>query len=535
MTPEERPFTPDEIDARVDQSSSVDAPPSSDQRLMQSLHALYSAEEQEMTNALERGRERLSQHLASLPTAQQRDGPISNVVPIFTEGRSARPSLQEGSLSARRWPLRLASLAAAVLLVILVGSLVAGLVLVRHNTAGIINKPGVTTQPSATTPSAPAQENLYLTTLFDESIIKIDTTARSVLWTYNWGTSQDEAVSFGGLRAGGGSVYFIAGSAPANSESISVSLYALDAADGLLRWKNTSFSNGVAALLAANGVVYVTDGTNLYALNASDGLTRWRVQVGDEVNGLVLAQGVLYGTTFGTPPGGQWTSTLFAVNAADGTLLWQSALPANKSFTIAAVVDGTIYLSSVEQKYPTGGEKSVHSDGKPKISYVYAYSLTGKQLWQSQQFEGFLSTPVIGDGAIYFTGVDAYALSAKDGSLLWDYPVDEGIIEYGGPFFANGTVYLESGPNGSGDSVDSFLIALDGQSGQVQWKQKLNVSVGTPGGSFTLANGFLYVVISGYSANNINTSIEALNADDGSLVWQTRVQGDVQPWLVAAP
>lgn len=535
MTSEDRPFTPDEIDARIDHSSPADAPPPADQRLMQSLHALYSTEAQEMTDALERGRERLSQHLASLHAPQQRDGPASNVVPMFTEGQSARPSLQQGSLSIRRWPLRLASLAAAVLLVVLIGSLVAGLVLVRHNTAGTISKPGVTTQPSATTTSAPAQENLYLTTLFDESIIKVDTTARSVLWTYNWGTSQDESVSFGGLRAGGGSVYFIAGSAPANSESISVSLYALDAANGSLRWKNTSFSNGVATLLAATGVVYVTDGTNLYALNTSDGSTRWRAQVGDEVNGLVLDQGVLYGTTFGTPPGGQWTSTLFAVNAADGALLWQSALPANKSFTIAAVVDGTMYLSSVEQKYPTGGEKSVHSDGKPKISYVYAYSLTGKQLWQSQQFEGFLSTLVIGDGAIYFTGVDAYALSAKDGSLLWDYPVDEGIIEYGGPFFANGTVYLESGPNGSGSSIESFLIALNGQSGQVQWKQNLNIPVGTAGGSFTLANGFLYVVIPAYSTNNMNSSIEALKASDGSLAWQTSVEGMVQPWLVAAP
>ena len=82
MTPEERPFTPDDVDARIGHSSSAGV--SSDQRLMQSLHDLYLTEAQEITAALERGRERLSQSLASLPARQQRDGPASEVVPIPT-------------------------------------------------------------------------------------------------------------------------------------------------------------------------------------------------------------------------------------------------------------------------------------------------------------------------------------------------------------------------------------------------------------------------------------------------------------------
>ena len=535
MRPEERSFTPDEVDARIDHSSSAGTQASSDQRLVQSLHALYSAEAQEMTDALERGRERLSQHLASLPTPQQRDGPASGVVHMLAEGQRAKPSPQEWGLRAKRWPLRLASLAAVVLLVALIGSLVAGLILVRHTPAKTIVKPGVTAQPSATATSVPAQENLYLMTMFNESITKVDTTTRKVLWTYDWDTSQSGSYGFDGLRVADGLVYFAAGAAPEGSDGISMSVYAVDATSGSLRWQNTSFDNGVGLLLAANGVAYVSDGTNLYALDASDGSTSWQVPVGDNVEKVVLAQGVLYGTTFDILSDGQWSSTSFAVNAADGKLLWQSALPANKSFSVAAVVDGTMYLSSVEQKYPTGGEKSVHSDGKPKISYVYAYSLTGKQLWQSQEFEGFLSAPVIGDGAIYFTGVDAYALSAKDGSLLWDYPVDEGIIEYGGPFFANGNVYLESGPNGSGDSVESFLIALNGQSGQVQWKQKLDTSASGQTGTFALADGFIYVLIPEYALSGDSTSIYAFNTGDGSLAWQASIPGENGSLLAVAP
>lgn len=530
MTPDERPFLPDEVDERIDQSSLAGSPLSSDQRLMQSLRGLYSAEAQEMAAALERGRERLSQSLASLPTQQQRDGPASDAQRVPPEGRSEVASLQEGRLRAKRWPLRLASLAAAVLLVALVGSLVAGLVLVRHNPTGSVSKSSATTQPSATTPSAPAQENLYLISSLDFSIVKVDTTVRRVVWTYKWDTQQGGAGGFGPLLAGDGSVYFSAGSAPAGSNSVSMALYALDAANGTLRWKNTTLGNGAAPLLAANGVVYVNDSTDLYAFNASDGSTRWHTQVGDNVSKVVLAQGILYGTTFDTP-GGQWSSSLFAVNAADGTLLWESAMLVNKSFTIAAVVNGTMYLSSVEEKYPSGGEKSIRSDGKPKISYVYAYTLAGRQLWQSQQFVGFLSSLSIGNGAVYFAGVDAYALSARDGSLLWDYPVDAGIIAYNGLAFANGTVYLETGPNGSGDPAGSLLIALDGQSGHVQWKQKITAPATGMGITFALANGFLYVVIPGFSTSGV----EALSVGDGSLAWQTSVKGMVQPWLIAAP
>lgn len=533
MTPEDRPFTPDEVEARIDHASPADGPPSSDQRLMQSLHALYSAEEQEMTSALERGRERLSLHLASLSTPQQRDGPAGNVVHMFTEDRSARPSLQKGSLSARRWPLRFASLAAAVLLVVLVGSLVAGLVLVRHNSTGTIKKPGTTTQPSVAPTSAPAQTNLYLVSgMMDSSIVKVDTTVRRVVWTYTWNTSQDESAGFGPMLAGDGSVYFNAGSAPAGSDSVQMSLYALDAAQGTLRWQNKTLGNGADALLAANGAVYVSAGTDLYAFKASDGSVVWHTQVGDDVSRVVLVQGVLYGTTFDIDlANGQWSSSLFAVSAADGALLWESPLPANKSFTVAAVVDGTMYLSSAEEKYPTGGEKSVYSDGKPKISYVYAYSLNGQQRWQSQQFEGFLSGLSIGNGAIYFAGTDAYALSTRDGSLLWDYPIDAGIIQYNGLAFANGIVYLEIGPNGSDDPADTYLIALDGQSAHVQWKQKLDSPIHGMMGTFVLANGFLYVAVPGFSTG----AVEAFNTSDGSLAWQTSVKGFIQPSLIAAP
>jgi outer membrane protein assembly factor BamB len=481
-----------------------------------------------MTAALERGRERLSQSLTSLSTQQQRDGPASEIMPIPIEGRSARATNE--SERARHWPLRLVSLAAAILLVVFVSGLVGGLVLVRHNNAGTVSKPSATMQPTATTPSAPARENLYLIAIPDGMIVKFDTQTRSVRWTYTWSTSRGGAGGFSAPVVGDGIVYFSAGSAPAGSDSISMSLYALNAGTGALLWHNGSFGNAASVLLIGNGVVYVTDGTTLYALNSSDGSTRWHTQVGDNVSKVVLAQGVLYGTTFDTP-NGQWSSSLFAVNAADGTLLWESAMPANKSFTVAAVVEGTMYLASVEEKYPTGGEKSIRSDGKPKISYVYAYTLTGKQLWQSQQFEGFLSSLSIGDGAIYFGGTDAYALSARDGSLLWDYPVDAGTIAYNGLAFANGTVYLETGPNGSGDPAGSFLIALDGQSGHVQWKQKISPAANSGGGTFALADRLLYVALPGYPSS----AVEAFNAGDGSVAWQAPVTQSIQLWLLAAP
>jgi outer membrane protein assembly factor BamB len=121
---------------------------------------------------------------------------------------------------------------------------------------------------------------------------------------------------------------------------------------------------------------------------------------------------------------------------------------------------------------------------------------------------------------VYLTGeTTAYALSAKDGSILWHYQVSEGVLDYTGPIVANGFVYLESGPLDSNSKVGTFLLSLNAHDGSVHWKQQVNTAPYGEASTEVLANGVLYLitqrVVDGYFSNTLN----AFNTGDGSLAW----------------
>ncbi len=447
--------------------------------------------------------------MAALTDQEQRPKPVASTAPALFKPPHARHT--------RRVVSFLSALVAVLLIAVVVTAIIASRSALPKST---IAHPGATSTTASAVPSP--QENLYLTA----PLVKLDTKTRHALWTYTWLSPQAPEGESGHLLVGDGSVYFFVGSG-----SISRSLYAVNSMDGALRWRNTTLGADAAFLLVEPGVVYVTAGAAVYALNAGDGSVRWHTPVSGSTDELVLAQGVLYGTTSDTPAG-HLSSRLFAVNAADGSLLWQTALPAGKSFMVSAIVNGTLYLSSVELKNQSNGALSVMNGGQPIISYVYAYSSEGTLLWKSQQFDDdVLSLLTVVAGVIYFSGTGVYALSAKDGSLLWEYPVATG-VGVNGPVFANGTVYLESEPNNSSSSIGSFLIALDGQTGHVQWKQKI-ADAGAGGGPYlAVGNGFLYI---DYLDPKMYPSslVEAFNAGDGSFAWQTSVNAYVTSFIAA--
>ncbi len=533
MEPEEHSFHPDQVDAQIDRSP--------DQEMVQSLHTLYAAEAREMVRALERGRARLAQSQAAFAVQQEPDpaGPLSLVSP---ERQNITELLSRPPRRVHRWSLRLSSLVAAVLLFVLVGGLVAGLVLVRYHPTATTLKATPTAQASATGTNTSSQVNVYLTSVFDGTVVKVDTKTRAVLWTYKWLTQKSGAAGFGPLVLGDGSVYFAAGEEAADQNEVVESLYALDAQTGLLRWRQQQPANPYPVLVG-KGVVYVTAGANLYALNASNGSERWHVMVGNNADDLVLGNDVLYGTTFEII-GNQWSSTLFAINPDTGMLLWQTSLPADKSFGVSVVGNGTLYLTSVEQKYKTVGALGAPgpllvsrpmSDGKPKISYVYAYSQDGKQLWQSQKFDGYLGKLTVVGGVVYFAGDTSIdTLDTKNGKLLWQYQVAQGAVMYGSPIIANGAAYLESGPLDSGSSIDTYLIALNANDGTLHWKQKVDARFGWDVGMCVLANGLLYLVVGDFGVQP-SSNLEAFSPADGSLVWKMVLPGDFNFQIFAAP
>jgi outer membrane protein assembly factor BamB len=524
-------FTPDLVDEQIDLLSDTSARlptsalPSPDARLIEDLRDLHA--EAALERSLQRAWQRLEQsRTTSAPPPRSRHEPL--IRPDFQEERP--PFMKHPTLlvpDGRKLISRLGVMAAACVLIALVSGLTAGLILIRQHKTSAAGTATATVQPTATAPSAPPQVNLYLNSLADGSVSKFDPIARKTLWTYQWNKLKNGSSGFGPLLIGDGTVYFSAGAAPGHS-TVKLSLYALDMQHGTLRWQTQQPDSAYPALVG-KGVVYVTAADGLYALNASDGAVRWHAPVSAD-DKLVLANGVLYGTIFHDTSANQWSSTLFAVNAADGTVLWQLALPKNKSFTVSVAGNGVLYLSSVEQKYPSSGALIALDDGKPKISYAYAYSLDGKQLWHSQKYEGYISPPISANGNIYFASQDTmYALDARSGATRWHYRVNAGAVE-GRPIIADGTIYLKSGPLSSGTSIPTTLIALNAQTGAVQWKRQIDVPTYALVGAFVLANDALYLIVEGEVS-----SLRAFSVADGKPLWQVSLGRTFLASLTAAP
>ncbi len=131
MMPDDMPFTPEEIDEQIDRSSQRAAPSSPEQQLVGDLRAFFAADAEALPRAVARGRERLAQQSSAQDSPQQRHSHASAPARVPSERPHAMKSLIHPFPQKSPWFSRISGLAAALLLVILVGGLVAGLVLVR--------------------------------------------------------------------------------------------------------------------------------------------------------------------------------------------------------------------------------------------------------------------------------------------------------------------------------------------------------------------------------------------------------------------
>ncbi|WP_435360932.1 PQQ-binding-like beta-propeller repeat protein [Haloarchaeobius sp. DFWS5] len=141
--------------------------------------------------------------------------------------------------------------------------------------------------------------------------------------------------------------------------------------------------------------------------------------------------------------------------------------------------------------------------------------------------EGSMTNPVISDGVAYHTernadgGLAAYGLD--DGSELWRIPSginDEHETFVAKPALVDGTLYVGS---------THYTYAVDAESGAVLWRHDVG-GVDQP----TVANGRVFVRTGPYpdhgrppkSPQPRPTKLVALDDEDGSVVWQTRLVGE---------
>ena len=134
-------------------------------------------------------------------------------------------------------------------------------------------------------------------------------------------------------------------------------MYALDAQTGALAWNKEYKTNDKiwAAPIVSNGTLLIASfDKNLYALNTADGSLKWKFTTqGAIINTPIVQNGVAY---FGS-----FDRFFYAVDIQTGKQVWKTASPAGKWFwanpvtandmIYAANLDGSVYVIN-----PTNGQ-----------------------------------------------------------------------------------------------------------------------------------------------------------------------------------
>jgi outer membrane protein assembly factor BamB len=274
--------------------------------------------------------------------------------------------------------------------------------------------------------------------------------------------------------------------------------FALDAVDGTERWESeeTGGVGGMASSPAVrDGTVYIGDpGGYIHALDATDGTQRWEYWTG-QLSDARQSPTVADGTVFA---GG--STGLYALDSADGSVVWEKTGLGALGPSSPTVVDGTVFIGSDEPTFED-------------FNQAYALDATdGSTIWGFSTDESFnFSAPTVADGTVFIGGRSQlgalYALDAASGTERWSYQTDGAI--FSSPTVANGTVFV--------GSDDNSVYALDTASGEERWTYETGDRVRS---SPTVVGETVFI-------GSNDGSVYALDAADGSLVWEFDTGGSV--------
>lgn len=339
-------------------------------------------------------------------------------------------------------------------------------------TGPVERKWAVATPTTRAPRSAPAmvRRTLYVSTYGGDggTLYAVDVTDGSVRWLVpiRSGVASSPAVSHG--------VVFLSTNDPAASNAGKVSM--IDAADGSVLWSFSSENRIPSTPAVVDDTVFfgALDG-RLYALDPVDGEIRWVWEAGAEIRGSpAVTDGTVY---LGAGSRGR---SVFAVDAADGTIEWRSAFRSGPVVSSLAVAGGTAYAGDTD-----GTLWAVHTgpDGE-----------AGTRRWAFDTGQPIYSPPVVYDGTVYVhsgTGPDTgdgsatddtlYALDTSDGSEQWSLTADS----FGfAPVAVDGTLYAARGGN--------RLSAVDAADGTERWQFELANPLG-----LTVVDNVVYVFSGG--------------------------------------
>ncbi|MGC1902716.1 MAG: PQQ-binding-like beta-propeller repeat protein [Candidatus Acidiferrum sp.] len=247
--------------------------------------------------------------------------------------------------------------------------------------------------------------------------------------------------------------------------------YAVDSATGAQKWKFAlpferrfaathihgatpagetmpdPFDFYLSSAVVADGLVYFGSGdTNVYALDAANGTLKWKFKTGDVVHASpALADGELFI--------GSWDSYFYALDARTGRELWRFKTGADPEIhnqvgiqSSAAVANGIVYFGCRDSNF-------------------YALdAATGKERWRfNNKGSWVIGSPAVRDDKVYFATSDTallYAFDAKTGTQIFSLSF-KGWPLFSSPAIAADRLYV--------GSHEGKLFAVDLQSQKLAW------------------------------------------------------------------
>ena len=247
---------------------------------------------------------------------------------------------------------------------------------------------------------------------------------------------------------------------------------------------------------------------------------KWSFPTGDRiVSSPVYQDKVLY---FGGDDG-----NIYAVNSETGQQIWKRTTGGPVPAT-PAVANGVVYAPSYDGKFyaldaQTGATRwKFATEGERRFEAKGIHGFEPKNQTIADQYDVFLSSPVVVDSSVYFGSGDNnfYALDAGTGKLRWKFKT--GGVVHSSPAYANGLLYF--------GSWDSVLYAVDASTGKEKWKFQagqddvIHNQVGFQS-SPAVVSGVVYVGCR-------DSNLYALDAATGQEKWRFNNE---MSWVISSP
>ena len=217
---------------------------------------------------------------------------------------------------------------------------------------------------------------------------------------------------------------------------------ALQAHDGRIIWATHVGGSYFAPQALADGVLYGNDADSILALDADNGGVRWKYAPPGSIPGdrLTASSGRVYVGML--EPGNE----LHVLDAANGALLWTSAMAAESNPTVA---NGMVYIGSSNNT-------------------LYALQATdGAIRWRYTAPSSVYIATTIVDGVAYAILDGPYAFDAATGGVLWHQSFGASQNVSITPLAVAGDVVYLGRTDGEGHGT---IYALNAATGAVYWQ-----------------------------------------------------------------